>query len=107
MKPTTVHRYLPYYGLLARKATNKVTYLATGRTPFPFPVRVPWPEQESNAAVVRHLQETGVLDLSRLRIRSLLSDEGVARLTSMQMSSRMLGRVLTAEMALAATRTEL
>jgi hypothetical protein len=106
MRPTTFHRYLPYYGLMTRKAVNKLTYMGVGRTPFPFPVAPKWPEAESNAALLRHLQDTGVVDLDHLRVRSLLSDEGVRRLATLQMSSKMMGRVLTAEMALAATGTE-
>jgi hypothetical protein len=107
MRPTTFHRYLPYYGLMGRKAVNKVGFMATGRTPFPFPVDPKWPEAESNAALVRHLVETGVLDLADLRVRPLLSDEGVRRLVAGELSSKMLGRVLTAEMALATTETSL
>ncbi len=109
MTPATFHRFLPYYGQLARKAVNKVSYLSSGWTPFPFPVAPPWPERESNLAAVAHLRETGVLDPADLRIRDLLSDEGMRRILSPapEMNTRVLGRILTVEMALAATGTDL
>ena len=105
--PATFHRHLPFYLLLARKAVNKTSQLAVGRTPFPLPKQFGWPEPESNAAVVARLRRSGVLDPAELRIRSLLCDEGVRRLETLDLSGRMLGRLITAELALARTGTEL
>lgn len=105
--PATFHRHLPFYLLMARKAVNKTSQLTVGRTPFPLPKQFGWPEPESNAAVVERLRRTGVLDPSELRIRPLLCDDGVRRLETLDLSGRMLGRLVTAELALARTGTEL
>jgi hypothetical protein len=107
MTPATFHRHLPFYVLLARKTVNKTSQLTVGRTPFPLPKQFGWPERESNAAVVERLRGSGVLDLRELRIRELLCDEGVRRLETLDLSGRMLGRLVTAELALARTGTEL
>jgi len=105
--PATFHRHLPFYLLMARKAVNKTSQLTVGRTPFPLPKQFGWPERESNAAVVARLRRSGVLDPSELRIRPLLCDDGVRRLETLDLSGRMLGRLVTAELALARTGTEL
>jgi hypothetical protein len=107
MTPATFHRYLPFYGQMARKAVSKSVHLATGRTPFAAKAEFGWPVEESHAAVVRHLRASGLLDLDDLRIGSLLGDDAARRIGSRQMSDRMLGRLITAELALARTGTEL
>jgi hypothetical protein len=107
MRPSTLHRYLPYYRLLGRKGLNKATGQLLGRPLMPFPHDYTWPEQESNRAATEHLRERGVLDWDALRVRPLLTDDGVDLLRRHEASSAMLGRVLTAEMALAATETGL
>ena len=56
---------------------------------------------------MHHLRERGTLDWDNLRIRSMLSDDGLASLRAGTTSADTLGRVLTVEMALAATGTEL
>lgn len=107
MTPATFHRYLPFYGQMARKVVDKSVHLATGRRPFPPREEFAWPVEETNAAVVRHLRSTGVLDPADLRIAPLLSRAGAERLGTLEMSGRMLGRLITAELALARTGTEL
>jgi hypothetical protein len=107
MRPSTLPRYLPYYRLLGRKGVNKVSAKVVGRPLMPFPHDYTWPEQESNRAATDHLRERGVLDWDALRVRPLLTDDGVDLLRRHEASSAMLGRVLTAEMALAATETGL
>jgi len=107
MRLTTAHRHLPFYLLMARKTVNKTAQLTVGRTPFPLPKAFGWPEPASNAAVVDRLRSSGILDSRELRIRPMLSDEGVRRLETLDLSGRMLGRLLTAELALARTGTEL
>lgn len=107
MRPRTFRQYLPYYAILGRKGVNKVTGRVLGRPAWPFPRNFHWPEREANAAAVSHLQQTGVLDWDQLRVAPLLSRTGVDRLRAGQADSAMLGRVLTAEMALAASGTEL
>ena len=107
MTPATFHRYLPFYGQMARKVVNKSVHLATGRSVFAATAEFAWPVEEANAAVVRHLQQSGVLDLDDLRIASLLGPGGAQRIGTRQMSGRMLGRLITAELALARSGTEL
>lgn len=107
MRASTLHRYLPYYGLLARKGLNKVTNLTLGRPVWPLPRRYPWREAEANRAAVAHLAERGILDWADLRVAGLLSDVGVQRLRDGQASSAVVGRVATLEMALARTGTSL
>ncbi len=107
MRASTLPKYLPYYAILGRKGVNKISHKVTGRAWWPFPVHHPWPERESNAAVVENLQDRSLLDWDDLRIRALLTTAGVERLRRGETGASMLGRVLTAELALAATGTEL
>jgi hypothetical protein len=107
MRPSTVHRYLPYYTSLAKRGLNKTTAKVTGREPFPPRRDFHWDEARANANVVSHLLESGVLDWGRLRTRPLLSPIGVARFRAGRVPPVMLGRLLTAEMALHATDTGL
>ena len=107
MRPTNLHRHLPFYVLIARKALNKTSQLTVGRTPFPLPKQFGWPEAECNAAVVEGLMGSGLFDPHELRIRPMLSDDGARRLETLDLSGRMLGRLITAELALARTGTEL
>jgi hypothetical protein len=103
MRPRSAVKYLPFYALLGRKGYNKVTERVFGRPLWPFPGREYELEDEANAAVVRMLQERGELDWGSLRVAPLLSADGVGRLQAGDVQPDMLGRVLTAEMALAAT----
>lgn len=107
MRPTTFHRYLPFYGLLGRKALNKLSALAFGQPVWPLPRNFMWPEAEANRAAMHHLVMNGTLDWDHLGVRELLSDCGVQRLRSGEASSAMVGRVATVEMALARTETSL
>ena len=107
MTPATVHRFVPFYGQMARKAVDKSVHLVTGRRPFAPRAEFAWPVEETNAAVVRHLRATGVVDPADLRIAPLLSREAPERLGLLAMSDRMLGRLVTAELALARTGTSL
>ncbi len=107
MRPTTFGRYLPYYRLLGRKGVNKLSGQLVGRPLMPLPHSYAWPRAESDRAAVAHLQERGTLDWDALRVRPLLSPAGVDLLRRHESSSDTLGRVLTVEMALAATDTGL
>jgi hypothetical protein len=66
-----------------------------------------WSEQDANGSVVARQRRDGILDWDNMRIRSLLSDDGVRRLRKGDVGSGMLGRVLTAELTLAMTETGL
>lgn len=107
MRPSTLHRYLPYYRLLARKGLNKASGQVIGRPLMPLPHSYAWPREESDRAAVDHLRERGTLDWDHLRVRPLLSATGVDRLRRSEASAATLGRALTLEMALAATDTGL
>jgi hypothetical protein len=107
MRLSTLHKYAPYYALLARKGVNKLSAKATGEPWWPFPMNYPWDESAARAAVVNQLRGSGLLDWDNLRIRALLSDNGIRRLAEGEAGSAMLGRVLTAELALAVTSTTL
>jgi hypothetical protein len=105
MRPGALPRYLPFYGQLGRKGFNKVTERLVGRPLWAYPDR--WDEHDSADGVVQRLQDSGVLDWGDLRIAPLLSADGTRRLREGSVDSAMLGRVLTAEMALAATGARL
>ncbi len=107
MRPTTFSRYLPYYRLLGRKGVNKLSGQLVGRALMPLPHTYAWPRAESDRAAVAHLRERGTLDWQDLRVRPLLTPDGVERLRRHESSAETLGRVLTVEMALAATGTGL
>lgn len=107
MRARTLNRYLPYYGVLMRKGLNKVTGQLGGQPPFPLQKLSSRAPQDAHVAVVEDLQRRGTLDWDRLRVRPLLSADGVRRLRTGGAGTSMLGRVLTAEMALAATDASL
>ena len=101
MRPSTVHRYLPYYRVLARKGANKVLG-AVGSKPLFATDHPSAPIEDAAArAVVADLERRGPLDWEHMRIRPLLSDAGLERLRSGEAGASMIGRVATAEMALA------
>ncbi len=101
MRASSAAKYLPMYGQLARKGFNKVTEQMVGRPLWAYPDR--WGDRDSAEGVVQRLQETGVLDWRGLRVGPLLSADGVERLRKGEVDRAMLGRIITAEMALAST----
>ena len=107
MRPSTATQYLPFYGILGRKGLNKVTERISGRPWFPFPVTSKWPKAEANRAALESLVGDGTVDLTDLRVRPLLSEEGARRLAAGEVSAAMLGRVLTLEMLLAEVGADL
>ena len=107
MRPSTIHRYLPLYGQLARRGYNKLTERIVGRPLWPFPTPHSRTLDDANAAVVARLRERGLLDWDGLRCRPLLSAQGVELLRTGATSADTLGRVLTVELALDATGAQL
>ena len=106
-RPSTVHRFLPYYGKLARKAVTKVsgkvldTPLLQDTTSFAWAPR-------ANAVVLEHLDRTGVLPRDgELRGASLYDVDRLRGLLARAdrpdfHQHALLGRVVTVELALAA-----
>lgn len=109
-RASTVHRFAPYYGKLARKAVTKVSGRVLGTPLLQDTSGFGWAPQ-ANATVLAHLDRTGLLpSVGELRSRELY-DAGRLR-DLLQRATRpdfhehaLLGRVITVEMALAATDT--
>ena len=110
-RPSRTLRYAPYVKVVGRKGINKVTERAFGAPLLPQRTAFPW-EPAAHGAVLAALRDRGVLDLGAMRIGPLLDRERFAALLDEALQpgfrhSAMLGRVLTAELALRATGTSL
>jgi hypothetical protein len=109
--PANAHRFLPYYGILGRKAFNKLSDVGLGR-PLLLPQRsIPW-EAAAHSAVLSSPHGKVLLDPGSLRIAPLLEPRGLGDLVEASLrpgfsGGAMLGRLLTAELALRATDTVL
>jgi len=100
-----LHRFLPYYRTYARKAVTKVSQRAIGRAlllrdPAPDPLRA-----NARAAVVAGLDDGQPLRARAMRLRPLFRpsalDDLLSRAGDPTLSeAELLGRVLTAELAL-------
>jgi len=109
-RASNLYRFAPYYGRIARKAVNKLSQKATGR-----PVLASGHQagpSAARAAVVSHLEDTAGFDYDKLRLAPLLRREGFDEL--MRGASdpavgdpTLLGRVITAELALRETDSTL
>jgi hypothetical protein len=109
-RPSNLHRFAPFYGRIARKAINKLSQKALGRPVLPSP--------HSNgpvaarAAVVNHLENTADFRYDKLRIAPLLRRESFEELVRGARDpavgdATLLGRVITAELALRETNRAL
>jgi hypothetical protein len=105
-RPSNLHRFAPYYGRIARKAINKLSQKAMGR-----PVLA---SQHSNgraaahAAAVDHLENTADFRYDELRLAPLLRRDGFEELLRAARDpaggdATLLGRIVTAELALRET----
>jgi hypothetical protein len=104
-------RKLAYHAGVARKAVNKMTAQAFGVAWLTVDHPFAW-EQAANGAVVSRLAETGVLDWTQMRIAPVLRRDRLDALVTRSLypdfsGSSILGRVITAEMALRVTDTSL
>jgi hypothetical protein len=106
-RPSNVHRFAPYYGRIARKAVNKLSQKATGRPVLPSRHSgVPAP---AHAAVVSHLEENAGFRYDDLRLAPLLRRDSYeelirrARDPAVEHDATLLGRIITAELALRET----
>jgi hypothetical protein len=100
-RPTNLHRFLPYYTQIGRKAANKLSQRTLGRALLPGRTDAWWcPPAARRAAVAALTQD-------QLRSRPLYDEPALERLLERAgepafEETTMLGRVLTAELALRA-----
>jgi hypothetical protein len=103
---SNLHRLTPYYGRLARKAINKVSQKAVGR-----PVllsRHPGASGAARAAVIDQLEHTAEFRYDELRLGPLIRRDSFEELVRRARdpgagASPLLGRIITAELALRET----
>jgi hypothetical protein len=105
-RPSNLHRFAPYYGRIARKAINKLSQKATGRPVLPS--RHSAGHAAARVAVMNHLERTSEFRYDELRLAPLLRREGFEELVRSAHDpavgdASVLGRVLTAELALRET----
>jgi hypothetical protein len=109
-RASNLYRFAPYYGRIARKAVNKLSQKATGR-----PVLASGHQaapSAARAAVVTHLEDTAGFHYDKLRLAPLLRREGFDELMRGARDPAvgdptLLGRVITAELALRETDSTL
>lgn len=110
-RPTRAHRYLPYIGVVGRKGINKVSQRALGRTLLARNLGFGW-QAAANGAVLAAIGSGGATDPNQMRIEPLLEPARFRSFLAESLRpgfahSAMLGRIITAEMALRATDTTL
>jgi hypothetical protein len=103
---SNLHRFAPYYGRIARKAIGKLSQKATGRPVLPS--RHLNGRMAARAAVVNHLESTADFRYDELRLAPLLRRDGFEELVRGARDpavgdATLLGRVITAELALRET----
>jgi hypothetical protein len=111
---STMHRYLPYYTRTAHRALNKVSQKALGRRVLPPVERYDWwsSEQARSAAMGAVRNGSGRPLVDQLRIGPLFDRGRLAEFFALAgrpgfTDPSMLGRVLTAELALRAADTSM
>jgi hypothetical protein len=105
-RPANLHRFAPYYGEFARKAINRLSQKAMGRPVLPF--RSSNGPVAARAAVVDHLEKTADFRYDELRLAPLLRRDSFEELIRGARDpaagdATLLGRVITAELALRET----
>lgn len=111
LRATTAHRYWPYYQGLIRRAVTKLSDKALGR-PLLLPVEsFPW-APESHRAVLARTATDGRFRPDELRSGALYQPAELAALLQQATQpgfaqAQLLGRILTVELALEATGSEL
>jgi hypothetical protein len=104
-------RQLAYHAGVARKALNKVTAQTLGVAWLGADHSFPW-EQAANGAILSRLRDDAVLDWTQMRIAPVLRRDSLDALVTHSLypgfsGSSILGRIITAEMALRVTDTSL
>jgi hypothetical protein len=107
---SNLHRFAPYYGRIARKAINKLSQKALGRPVLPS--RHSGGPVAARAAVVKHLENTADFRYDDLRLAPLLRRDSFEELVRGARDpavgdATLLGRVITAELALRETNDAL
>jgi hypothetical protein len=105
-RPTNLHRFVPYYAQIGRKAVNKVSQRALNRPVLPVRTEAWWCPPDARRAAVEALGE------GELRSRPLYDERALAALLGSVghpafTETTVLGRVLTAELALRAADASL
>jgi hypothetical protein len=105
-RPTNLHRFVPYYAQIARKAVNKLSQRTLNRPLLPERNEAWWSPPAARGAAVAALGE------GELRSRALYDERVLAALLGGAGDPRfaettVLGRVLTAELALRAADASL
>ena len=106
---SNLHRFAPYYGRIARKAVNRVSQKAIGRSLLPSRGSArPLTARAARAAVVSHLENAADFRYDELRLAPLLRrdtfEELIRRARDPAVEdATLLGRVITAELALRET----
>jgi glutamine amidotransferase-like protein len=111
-KATNLHRFLPYYGTIARKAISKVAQKTLGRTVFATGARFNPCDLPARRVLFDHLGWKGRLERSDFRSATLFQpralDEFLRRAYSHPtIDVTLLGRLVTAELAVRATDARL
>lgn len=105
------HRYVPYLSVIGRKGVNKLSAKLPGPSLLPPKPAFPW-QEAANSAVLTTLGGSGMLDWPQMRVGRLLDEQRLVQLVHSATlagfhGNAMLGRILTAEMALRETDTAL
>jgi hypothetical protein len=103
---SNLHRFAPYYGRIARKAINKLSQKSIGRPMLPS--RHSGGPVAARAAVVSHLEKTADFRYDELRLAPLLRRDTFEELVRGARDpavgdAALLGRIITAELALRET----
>jgi hypothetical protein len=106
LRLSNLHRFAPYYGRLARKAIDKLSQKAIGRPVLPS--RRAGGPVAARTAVVNHLEKTADFRYDELRLAPLLRRDSFEELVRGARDpavgdATLLGRVITAELALRET----
>jgi hypothetical protein len=108
---SNAHRLAPYAAQLARKAVTKVSDKVVGRPLLMKNPRFPWASR-ANASVLDRLSERGAFVPGQLRSGDLYRPEALGALLGASRrpgsnQDALLGRVITLELALQMTGTEI
>jgi hypothetical protein len=106
--PTNLHRFAPYYVQLGRKVVDKLAQRAVGRTILSGGAPVDLDPSTARLAVLEHLRREGGFGYEDLRIGPLLRRSAFEALVrragdAQPRDAVLLGRIITAELALRAS----
>ena len=104
-RPANLHRFLPYYIKVGRKVVDKLAQRAVGRTLVARGSPVGRHPPNARLAVLEHLRREGGFGYDDLRIGPLLRRSAFEELVRAagDRDATMLGRIITAELALRAS----